>query len=153
MSSSNTSNSLDGTDRPVEWSLCERGTLRGLGTRMRAAEKRRNRGKVAGWALAATTMATVIVAFWPTTPALGGISCETCVAAMPAYHDQLTKKDSNLTSNQIVAVRAHLADCPECGRYFRHQYPGVLEAAAAGFGLLAFAMVPRPHRHAGGRRG
>lgn len=135
------------------WSPCDQGELSGLGRRLRATEARRQQARfatgIAGTAVAALLLVFAFVPGLGLTPDLSGdgISCQQCVAWMPAYEEQLVAKgelaSSTLTAAQATSVAAHLDICPKCREKFESMYPGVLAGTAAGFGWLTLAVHRR----------
>lgn len=134
--------------RTDDWAPCQNGELSCLNQRLRGAAARGQQTRLAGGvAVLAAVMLAVI--FWPSPEAgppryAGGISCQDCLAAMPAYHSTLTSGDDpaavRLTADQSLAMAEHFDACPRCRKHFEATYPGVLagSAAAAGLGWLLF---------------
>lgn len=140
-------------DQDTDWSPCAGGELSGLGQRLRATESRRQQARfatgIAGTGVAALLLVSAFVPGLGLTPDLSGngISCQQCVAWMPAYEEQLVAKgelaSATLTAAEATSVAAHLDVCPKCREKFESMYPGVLAGTAAGFGWLAFAVHRR----------
>lgn len=136
------------------WSPCEHGELVGLNTRLRTARARQTNARVAGGAMAFVA-AVLAIGLLPGSlikpqPVKGGISCQQCLAAMPAYHDQLVAEGElagiDLTAEQVQAVTAHLEACPLCRDHFEQSYPGALSGAAAAASLGWLALATRRRR-------
>ncbi|QDT69711.1 hypothetical protein MalM25_26510 [Planctomycetes bacterium MalM25] len=128
-----------------DWSPCPAGMLCQLGGRMRDNQTRRTVLKTAG-GVATLALAAVLAVNLMPCPTPGGISCDQCVAQMPAYNLYLTA-DSDLAADDLAAddaeaMATHLKTCPKCRNYFERKYPGVLAATvSAGLGWLSLAVL------------
>lgn len=137
-----------------EWAPCQAGELGGLGRRLRAAEARRQQTRLAGGAASvlAIALAVFLLPGGETDPSryLGGISCERCMAAMPAYHTQLVQgaelESVTLSAEEVLSVAQHLEVCHLCRDKFDQLYPGALSGAAAAASLGWLALAARRRR-------